>query len=112
MTEINTHNLLVKTIAQFGAVKQVEMVNEEVGELLQAINKLKRLTLKGESFGTIPQKHHSIKYCLAYWNLCSEIADVKILMQQMENIFSKEAIDLSIDRKLIRLEERLEKNTY
>jgi hypothetical protein len=39
--------------------------------------------------------------------VCSEIADVKIMLYQLEKIFDKNNIDISEERKLIRLEERL-----
>ncbi len=112
MDQNKKHELLLKVIAAFGVIPQVEMAHEEMGELLQALNKLKRLTPKNEPFGTKPQAHHSIKYCLAYWNVCSEIADLKILLDQLTNIFSSEGVEISEDRKLTRLEDRLNKNTY
>ena len=54
-----------------------------------------------------PQSVHSIKYSLAYFNLCSEVADVKIMLAQMELMLSKDAIDLAVERKIDRLENRL-----
>lgn len=104
--------VLKRAIDQYGLLKQTDMATEEVGELLQSINKLKRSTPEGVPFFSKPTKESSIKYCMAYWNLCSEIADVKILMYQLETIMSKEAVDLSIERKINRLEDRLNNETY
>jgi NTP pyrophosphatase (non-canonical NTP hydrolase) len=104
--------VLERAIDQYGLLKQTDMATEEVGELLQSINKLKRVTPEGVPLFSRPTKDSSIKYCLAYWGLCSEIADVKILMYQLETMMCKEAVDLSIERKIDRLEDRLNEGTY
>jgi hypothetical protein len=62
-----------------------------------------------DNFPMYPQPIHSTKYSKTYFDLCSEVADVKIMIEQMEIILSKEAIDLSYERKLQRLKNRLEK---
>lgn len=108
--EQSKKNLLLRdVIINFGLINQIKMVYEEMGELLQALNKLDRLTPKGQDFGTWPTKDHSIQYCLAYWNVCSEIADLGIMNDQLKIIFHPEAIKLSEDRKLVRLDDRLQK---
>lgn len=104
--------VLERAIKTYGILAQTDMATEEVGELLQSINKLKRVTPEGTPFFSKPTKESSIKYCLAYWGLCSEVADVKILLFQLETMLCKEAVDLSVERKVDRLEERLNKDTY
>lgn len=99
-------SLLNGVILHFGAISQLKMVYEEMGELLQALNKLDRATSSDENFGTQPKEHHSIKYCLAYWNTCSEIADLSIMLDQLKIIFSSEGVQISEERKLERLKDR------
>lgn len=106
MDQYKKEQLLNNVINNWGVINQLKMVYEEMGELLQSLNKLDRLTPDGEPFGTQPASHHSIKYCLAYWNVCSEIADLGIMNDQLKIIFNSEGVQLSEDRKLDRLEER------
>lgn len=106
MEQTKKNDLFTNVILHWGVVNQLKMVYEEIGELLQALNKLDRLTPGGEPFGNWPQKHHSVKYCLAYWNVCSEIADLGIMNDQLKMIFNSEGVKISEDRKLDRLEER------
>ncbi len=103
--------ILQKAIDINGHYPQIDMFTEECGELLQALNKMKRLT---NYSGLIlpPTEFSSLKYANAYWDTCSEIADVRILIRQLEKIFNKEAVDLAEDRKIERLEKRLNNNTF
>lgn len=105
-------NILSKAIETHGIEKQLDMLTEEVGELLTAINKLKRASTGVIVFGDLPSKSTSVKYSLTYYGLCSEIADVKIMLKQMELVFDREAIQISVDRKLERLSNRLTKKEY
>jgi NTP pyrophosphatase (non-canonical NTP hydrolase) len=100
--------ILKKAINKYGNLAQIDMCIEECAELIQAINKMKRINGKDSTF-MYPQPIHSVEYSNKYFNLCSEIADVKIMLTQMEIIFSKEAIDLAVSRKLERLKKRLKK---
>jgi NTP pyrophosphatase (non-canonical NTP hydrolase) len=104
--------VLDRAITTYGVLAQTDMATEEIGEFLQALNKLKRVTPRGVPLFSRPSKDSSIKYCQAYFELCSEVADVKILMTQMERMLSKDAIGLAVERKIDRLEERLNKGTY
>lgn len=111
--------VLKRAIEKYGVLAQMDMATEECAELIQAINKLKRKTPnsildkrlpKGtKSLLTIaPHENTSLSYSQAYFGLCSEVADVKIMVAQLELILSKEAIDLSVERKIDRLEERMD----
>jgi len=108
MKETIEYKTLKKAIDKYGNLAQIDMCIEECAELIQAINKMKRINCGHPAF-IYPQPIHSIEYSQKYFNLCSEIADVKIMLMQMEMIFSKEAIDLSVSRKLERLKKRLKK---
>lgn len=101
--------ILNKAISQYGIDNQMDMVIEECSELIQAIQKLKRTKISIYA-GMIP-KWQTRKTNLVYANLCSEVADVKIMIAQLEIILNKEMIDLSVERKIDRLEDRLNKQT-
>lgn len=47
----------------------------------------------------IPKETDKIEYCQKYWNLCSRFAELKLSMKKIEAKMSKEAIDLSYERK-------------
>ena len=74
----------------FGAEGQIDMLHEEVGELLSALNKYKRGRASVEEVVT-------------------EIADVQIMCEQMAFIFGSEAVAAEKERKLIRLQQRIDK---
>lgn len=104
--------ILKKAVEKYGNLAQMEMMMEECAELIQAINKMKRISYNkiigyGDTFPMYPQPIHSTKYSKTYFDLCSEVADVKIMLAQIELILSKEAIELSVDRKIERLKNRL-----
>lgn len=84
--------LLEQAIKQWGVEAQVEMIEEECIELALAIHKLRRN--RGDNMKKLE-------------NVCDEIADVKIMIQQAEKIFDKEAIDQRVIFKMNRLKERL-----
>jgi len=98
MSEEEETQLLARAIIEWGVHSQVDMVIEECAELIQAINKMKRMG--GFDY---PAEGASVKYALTYTALCSEVADVKIMIKQLEMILSKEAIQISYERKLERL---------
>lgn len=99
--------ILKQAIKKYGASAQIDMAVEESAELIQAINKLRRRG--GISFeGVIqPSVATDVKYSELFFNLCSEVADVKIMIAQMELMLNKEAIDLAVERKIQRLEQRM-----
>ena len=89
MTE-NEKSLYDKAIKKWGVDSQVYMAYEEMGELLSALNKLlrKRVTVD---------------------DVITEIADVQIMTEQLALIFGQDKVSAEKDRKLKRLEERLNK---
>lgn len=109
--ELNEHQTSVvkKAIRKHGTIKQMDMCIEECAELIQAINKMKRIAGDDVFFPLYPIPLHSRLYSKTYFDLCSEVADVKIMLAQLELMLSSEAIQLSLERKIERLENRLEK---
>jgi NTP pyrophosphatase (non-canonical NTP hydrolase) len=100
------NEILSQAIETFGINNQLDMVVEECGELIQAINKVKRSRISLEK-QVIPSNQNYINDTFTYFNLCSEVADVKIMLMQLELILNKEAIDISVERKIKRLEKRM-----
>lgn len=97
-------------IKQFGVDHQVDLAIEECSEVTKAINKFRRLG--GITYNGIipPSENSSTEYCLAFFALCSEIADVKIMMAQLEKLIGPvgaEAVKISQDRKIDRLSEKI-----
>jgi hypothetical protein len=113
MTENNHKHVLNKAIEAFGVSVQYDMLTEEIGELLQAFNKLKRKT-KLIGFNTIQKPGPETPICEAmlYHNLCSEINDVQIVLDQFKSILCQETLSIERDRKISRLEERLIKYIF
>jgi NTP pyrophosphatase (non-canonical NTP hydrolase) len=99
--------ILACAIKQYGEANQIDMLHEEMGELMQAINKFKR---KCNLPALYPSQKDTVEYCKLYFDVCSEIADVKIMIEQLEFMFDYQAVQLSVDRKIERLKERLNKN--
>lgn len=80
-------NIYQKAIEKFGQESQLLMAIEEMAELMQAISKCQR-GMKS--------------------NIEEEIADVKIMISQLEEMFDKDNINLWKEEKLNRLNELLE----
>lgn len=111
---MNRSEILKLAIKKNGIASQFDMVTEEVGELLTAMNKLRR-QYGGDFYGVTeihkPGKNNSVKYSRVYYNLCGEIADCKIMLEQLEKIMCSEAVKISEERKIDRLEKRLTQPT-
>lgn len=78
-------------IAKWGTTSQVNQCQEECGELIAAINRLRRGRIDiGE--------------------LASEVADVRIVVEQMTQIVNELGgnVEAQIEKKLTRLAERIE----
>ena len=91
-------------------VHQLGIAFEELGELAQAINKIQRtFTLQQIIDIKNGGKFDSVDDALVYCDLCSEVADVKIIIKQLEHIFSPEHVACSEERKLARLRGTIEK---
>jgi NTP pyrophosphatase (non-canonical NTP hydrolase) len=109
--ENNRDIILESAIQVYGISNQLDMAVEECAELIQAINKIKR-NFTIDEIKNIKNGSHVFKStedALIYNNVCSEIADVKIMLYQLEKIFDKKNIDIAEERKLIRLEENITK---
>ena len=102
--------VIKEVISVFGVGHQLGMVDEELGELVQAANKIKR-TFTIQQLEDIKKggKFKSVNDALVYCALCSEVADVKIMIDQLEYIFSVEHINLSKERRLERLQNTVNK---
>jgi len=78
-----------KALDKFGIVSQMGMMHEEMGELSAALEHYKRGRCKEDA-------------------VITEIADVTIMAAQMALYFGKEEVDAEIDRKLEKLEKKLD----
>ncbi len=112
--EINKEKITKDAIDTFGIENQFDMVFEEFGELIQALNKIQRIftveqlvEIKSGNF-----KFDNYKVALTYCDMCSEIADAKIMIRQLEHIFSNDHINISEERKLIRLADTIQKEKF
>lgn len=104
-------NPIIKdVISVFGVEHQLGMAVEELGELVQAINKIKRhFTVKKLEDIKNGCKFEDVGAAIIYCNLCSEVADVKIMIEQLEYIFTLDRINLSKERRLERLQNTVNK---
>lgn len=89
---MDTVNLYKELLSRFGIEKQTLMLAEEQGELIKAINK--KLRGKGDRLSIV-----------------EELADVVIMLQQIAQFFDidKDEVNLIMNKKLKRTEERLAK---
>ena len=79
-----------EAIAKWGEEAQVNMLNEECGELITAVAQFRR----GRT------SHHDVM---------TELADVAIMVEQLATIMSYSDFEQEKERKLERLRERLDK---
>ena len=86
--------VLNNAIAFFGEESRVDMFIEEAFELITV--------LMHERRGWLEHFHKSIQ---------EEIADVKIMLAQLEIIFGNGLIDSFVEEKLMRLEQRILENS-
>ena len=82
--------LYKEAIAKWGEDAQVNMLNEECGELITAVAQFRR----GRT------SHHDVM---------TELADVSIMVEQLATMMNFEDYEKEKDRKLQRLKERVEK---
>ena len=96
MDKTERHNVYVKALAIYGQKAQLEMAQEEATELALAVRRIIRKPTS-ESF----------------FELCSEIADVEIMIEQMKAMFfssnMEHHVKKQVDFKMNRLRQRLEK---
>lgn len=92
---MNTNEILLKAIEQFGAESQMKMVVEECAELIQAVNKYERAV----GLDAIQQRYN---------NLSEEIADVEIMLQQAKLILKNaDLVEMVKEQKIKRLSDKL-----
>ena len=77
-------NLYKEAIEKWGEEAQVNMLNEECGELITAVAQFKR----GRT------SHHDVM---------TELADVFIMVEQIASMMSYDDFEKELDRKLIKL---------
>lgn len=91
MEPIQRSRILQSAIDAYGVDLQMDMMVEECSELIQAICKYKR----GRDDAAA--------------NICEEIADVQIVLDQMKLVFDNTAIFQAEEYKLTRLRDRVKK---
>ena len=82
-------SLYKEAIDKWGEEAQVNMLNEECGELITAVAQFKR----GRT------SHHDVM---------TELADVSIMVEQIAAMMNYDDYEMEKDRKLTRLKEKLE----
>lgn len=95
---MNEQEILNKAIETYGEESQIDMAIEECSELIQALCKYKRLVKNG---------YLDKEYEAVINNVYGEVADVQIMMKQMNIIFNTDNITFYEISKLSRLERRL-----
>lgn len=86
---MNQCEILQKAIETYGINIQLDILQEECAELIQAVSKYKRY---GKEDG-----------------LFEEMADVLIMIEQMQIFFGNDEVERQRQKKIERLAERLEK---
>ena len=80
-----------RALAHYGASNQLDQAIEECGELIVAIRHYKR--------GRI-----------SLAELADEVADVKIMMEQLSEFIGHHIVAAAVEKKLLRLEKNLNKH--
>lgn len=93
----NSRHILQKAIDTYGGDRQTWKCQEEIGEYLQAIGKI-----KSKKMFALKEEQER-----AYDNLQEEIADCIIMMEQMKILYGAAQVDKWISYKLTRLEANL-----
>lgn len=89
-TLTDIEKVYLDALSQWGYDAQIKMCIEECGELITALAQYYRNRNTND-------------------DICSEIADVKIMTEQMSLIFGKDKVEEQYKFKFKRLQERLEK---
>lgn len=87
---MNDREVCKQAIVKFGPQSQIDMCIEECSELINALEKYRRGRNTKE-------------------DVITEIADVQIMCEQMQELFGTIAVAVERDRKIRRLIERIEK---
>ena len=99
---LKEEEILQAAINKYGTNHQLDMAIEECAELIQAINKVRRAGLVSYHI-TKPNMSMTLDNTIAYSNLCAEVADVKIMIAQLELMLDKDTIQKAYDTKIKRL---------
>ncbi len=102
-------NIIDRVIRIRGCLNQVDQTQEECGELITAINKLKRRGFVSKESIKKPDSNTSFKARMDYFNACAEVADVIIMTEQLLKMLDGEIIQLYKERKLSRLAKKLDR---
>lgn len=86
-------------IVTYGREAQTDMCIEECSELIKALLKLRRLPL---------EERIAAKGMKALENIQEEIADVQIMLWQIDLMYGYGYVEDQIDKKINRLKERVE----
>ena len=82
--------ILRRAIEVYGRHAQINMALEKMGELIVALQ-------------------HWLRGRVSYVEVCEEVADVQIMMEQLAMIFDKDIVRKYYESKIKRLEQRLNK---
>lgn len=91
-------DVLYDAIDTYGREAQMDMCIEECSELIKALLKLRRLPL---------EERLAAKGMKALENIQEEIADVQIMLWQIDLMYGYGYVEDQIDKKLNRLKERI-----
>lgn len=91
-------DVLCDAIVTYGREAQTDMCIEECSELIKALLKLRRLPL---------EERLAAKGMKALENIQEEIADVQIMLWQIDLMYGYGYVEDQIDKKLNRLKERI-----
>lgn len=102
----------VRKISRFyGYETQTRQLTEEIGELLQAMNKYWRKDLQCGKYMYNPWDGYMPEDSEEYWNLVEEIADMEIMLEQMKFFLAAKdngfdgIVQEKLDRQIKRMEE-------
>lgn len=87
-------DLMKAAIEKWGIDLQIDLAQEECAELIETIAHYRRGRLNSNK------------------KLIEEIADVKIMIRQLEMMFGEDEVDLVVQQKMDRLSSRLNRNVY
>ena len=99
MPEAKYEDILFDAIGTYGREAQTDMCIEECSELIKALLKYRRLPLEDRL---------ATKGMKVLENIQEEIADVQIMLWQMELLYGYGCTEHEIERKIDRLKERIE----
>ena len=101
--------ILLQAIEKYGDDSQIDVCIEEMSELTKALLKFRRMENKKSAVKSIDYAEYIAEKIKCASNVAEEIADVKIMLEQMEIIFGcSEEINNQTEFKIKRLKERLE----